>query len=99
MKQSKVETRYYQIKINKGETKFSLHRYSTAKVTRMHERIRTHYPAETVFGNVIQLEGLCGFFCIEKIIASDDWQWAKAAAQKLAKEKRKKTLIQPQPLS
>ena len=99
MKQSKVETRYYKIKMNKGETKFEFHKYATAKVTPMHERIRTHYPAETVFGNVIQQEGLWGFFVVEKTIASDDWQWAKAAAQKLAKEKRKKTLIQPQPLS
>lgn len=99
MKQSKVETRYYKIKMNKGETKFEFHKYATAKVTPMHERIRTHYPAETVFGNVIQQEGLWGFFVVEKTIASDDWQWAKAAAQKLIKEKRKKTLIQPQPLS
>jgi len=88
MKQTKVETRYYKTTTVNGELQFQIQEYATAKVTPMHERIRTHYPAETRIGQVVTILGCMSMFVIDKTIASDDWKWAHEQAVKQYRAKR-----------
>ena len=93
MNASKIRTRYFKTTNVNGETKFELQEYTTSKLTRMHERIRNHYPAETAIGSVMNAgEGKVpfwfGLFVIERHIASKDWEWAREQNSKQIKAKR-----------
>ena len=83
-----VATRYYKTTNVNGELQFQIQEYTTTKVTPMHERIRNYYPAQTRIGTIVTMLGCLGLVVIDKVIASNDWNWAHEQALKQYRAKR-----------